>query len=109
VVSFDSIWSKGRSLASSTALTRPSAPDRDAKGLLGSARHQPAPTQSFGKRGRRQAPRIEAKCHQRHPLRSALGQKRPKLPRLPGAKRCYGAGGEGVAPSLLSDNRWSAP
>jgi hypothetical protein len=38
-----------------------------------------------------------------------VGQKCPKRLRLPAGKRCYGAGDEGVAPSLLSDNRWSAP
>src|SRR6516162_5540938 len=38
-----------------------------------------------------------------------LRQKRPKLPWLPAAKRCYGAGDEGMAPSLLPNNLMERP
>jgi transposase len=40
---------------------------------------------------------------------TALGQKRPKLPWLLAAKRCYGAGDEGMAPSLLPNNLMERP
>jgi hypothetical protein len=36
-------------------------------------------------------------------------QKRPKLPWLPAVKRCYGAGDEGMAPSLLPNNLMERP
>jgi len=40
---------------------------------------------------------------------NTLRQKRPKLPWLPAAKRCYGAGDEGMAPSLLPNNLMERP